>query len=69
MELVGVVTKFDEARGDGLITGDTGELFYFHCVALRDGSRHVDVGTRVSAQRSVGHLGEDEATDITVHST
>ena len=69
MRVRGVVTNFDESRGDGLITGVSGELFYFHCVAIRDGSRHIDVGTSVSARRTVGHLGEDEASDVTGDAT
>jgi cold shock CspA family protein len=60
----GLVEAFDEHRGDGLIRGEDSEGFYFHCVNIADGSRTIAVGERVSAQRSVGHLGRDEATEI-----
>jgi hypothetical protein len=43
---------------------DEGAGLYFHCVNIADGSRSVAVGETVSARRSVGHLGHDEATDI-----
>ncbi len=61
MILKGRVATFDEQRGDGRISGDHGESFYFHCVNIADGSRSVDQGQRVTARRGVGHLGHDEA--------
>jgi cold shock CspA family protein len=64
MNVLGVVTKFDEARGDGQVTADSGELFYFHCVSISDGTRYLDVGTRVTARRQVGHKGEDQVVDV-----
>jgi cold shock CspA family protein len=60
----GRVESFDERRGDGLMRTDEGAGLYFHCVNIADGSRSVAVGETVSARRSVGHLGHDEATDI-----
>jgi cold shock CspA family protein len=60
----GRVEAFDQLRGDGLIRREDGEGFYFHCVNIADGSRTIAVGQTVSAQRSVGHLGHDEATAI-----
>lgn len=58
--ITGVVEEFSERRGDGLVRADNGELLYFHCVSILDGSRRVEPGTRVTAQRSVGRLGRDE---------
>lgn len=43
----GTVTQFDEARGLGTVTSDTGSRWPFHCVSLADGSRTVDPGARV----------------------
>jgi cold shock CspA family protein len=57
----GRVENFDELRGDGVLTNDEGTEFYFHCVNIADGSRSVNPGQRVTAQRGVGHLGHDEA--------
>lgn len=61
MIIEGRVELFDELRGDGVITGDDGTSFYFHCVNIADGSRSVNPGQRVSARRGAGHLGRDEA--------
>lgn len=60
MNVLGVVHSFDDRRGDGFVLSDDGESFYFHCVSISDGSRHVDEGERISARRSVGHRGRDE---------
>ena len=64
MELRGQVETFDEHRGDGLLRSDHGEGLYFHCVDIADGSRRIALGQVVSARRSVGHLGHDEAREI-----
>jgi hypothetical protein len=56
----GVVGAFSDVRGDGVVVTDAGESLYFHCVALLDGTRTIDVGTVVTGQRRVGHLGSDE---------
>lgn len=64
MELRGRIESFDEHRGDGLLRSDRGEGLYFHCVDIADGSRCVAPGQVVSARRSVGHLGHDEAREI-----
>lgn len=60
MKVLGVVNSFDDDRGDGFVLSDAGETFYFHCVSISDGSRHVDDGERICARRSVGHRGRDE---------
>jgi len=60
----GVVESFDDRRGDGVVRCDDGERLYFHCVSIADGTRHIDVGTRVEVTRHVGHLGHDEARDV-----
>ena len=62
--LSGRVEAFDDHRGDGRLRTDEGEVFYFHCVNIADGSRRVEVGERVTARRGVGHLGRDEAFDV-----
>ena len=64
MTFEAAVVSFDEARGDGTLRDARGEEFYFHCVGIVDGSRHVDVGAAVRARRRVGLRGHDEATDV-----
>jgi cold shock CspA family protein len=60
----GVVETFDERRGDGIVRSDHGERFYFHCVSIANGTRRIDPGVRVRAQRRVGHVGRDEVVDV-----
>lgn len=64
MNVEGVVETFDERRGDGFMVSDAGEMFYFHCVSISDGTRSIDEGTHVVATRHVGHVGRDEVTDV-----
>ena len=61
----GSVSEFDEARGLGAVTADDGPVFSFHCTQVTDGSRHIDVGTRVVFSVSPGHLGRVEARALT----
>lgn len=61
--LTGVISVFDELRGDGEFTTD-GKRFYFHCVNIADGTRSIGVGISANARRIVGHLGHDEVTDV-----
>ena len=60
----GIVAAFDEARGDGVLDDAHGQEFYFHCVPIADGTRQVDAGARVRAQRVVGLRGRDEAAQL-----
>lgn len=64
--LRGLVESFDDLRGDGTVVTDDGERFYFHCVAIADGTRTIAPGSVVSMRRGVGHLGRDEAVAIGV---
>jgi CspA family cold shock protein len=43
----GSVTEFDESRGLGEITDETGTVFTFHCVEIGDGTRSIAIGTPV----------------------
>ena len=63
MRIEGVVVGCDDHRGDGWIEQD-GDRWYFHCVAIADGSRHVDNGLEVIGIRVVGHRGVDEVSDV-----
>ncbi len=74
---VGVVSAFDEARGLGTVTGGVrdeenegavdgdGRTWTFHCTAIADGSRTIEVGARVAFDVVPGHLGRMEATRVT----
>jgi cold shock CspA family protein len=62
---IGVVIEFDEPRGLGVVRGDDGSTYGFHCTALADGTRHVYPGTRVAFSLAAGHLGRYEARALT----
>jgi hypothetical protein len=62
--VLGHVERFDDRRGDGVVRGDDGEGFGFHCVAITDGTRQIAPGTRVRARRSVGLRGRDEVSEL-----
>jgi len=64
MRMRGVVVEFDEPRGLGEITTDLGAHYPFHCTAISDGTRAIDVGARVQFVVAAGPLGRTEATDI-----
>ena len=59
----GQVVAFDEPRGLGTIEAD-GTSFGFHCTALLDGTRAVDLGTTVTFEVRPAGRGRWEATRI-----
>lgn len=60
---VGVVTQFDPLVGLGQIRDDTGSMLGFHCIAISDGTRTIEVGARVRFEL-LAKLGRYEATAI-----
>jgi cold shock CspA family protein len=60
----GVVDEFDDPRGLGTVLGDDGRRYGFHCTAVADGSRSIEVGARITFVLAAGHLGRLEARDI-----
>jgi cold shock CspA family protein len=60
----GEVVAFDEHVGLGTVRGDDGRSLPFHCTAIADGSRTIDVGTRVVYDVVPGHLGRYEAAGL-----
>jgi len=61
--MTGTVTAFDAAVGLGTITpssGSGGSVVQFHCVAIADGSRVIEVGTVVE-YALIPKLGRYEA--------
>jgi cold shock CspA family protein len=59
----GLVVEFDEPRGLGVVEAE-GERYPFHCTALLDGTRAVEVGTAVSFEVRPAGMGRWEATEI-----
>jgi cold shock CspA family protein len=62
--MYGAVSSFDERRGLGEITDDSGQVWPFHCAEIADGSRKIDVGQRVSFVTKF-HVTRVEAFGIT----
>jgi CspA family cold shock protein len=61
----GVVSEFDEPRGLGTVVDDGGTRYAFHCTQVVDGSRRIEVGSRVVFVLVPGHLGRLEARQLT----
>lgn len=57
---------FDAQRGWGLVRADNGEELAFHCTAVADGSRHIEVGASVVFVVVPGRLGRFEARQLVV---
>lgn len=64
MQLEGTVTAFDFDAGHGRVRADDGDELFFHCTAIADGSRNIDVGARVHFLVVPGHNGRWEATHL-----
>lgn len=60
----GCVRAFDEHRGLGTLVDDQGAAWPFHCTAIADGSRTIEVGASVMFRAVPGHLGRMEAADV-----
>jgi hypothetical protein len=63
---VGVVSSFDARVGLGTLALDDGRTVGFHATQLLDGTRHVEVGARVTATLVAWHAGRIEASHIDV---
>ena len=59
----GTVTDFDEPRGLGTIESG-GSEYPFHCTAILDGSRTIEVGADVTFQVRPAGMGRWEAAEI-----
>ncbi len=57
----GAVEQFDAERGIGWVAGAEGGRYFFHCTAIADGTRSIDVGAKVTFEVVPGHLGLWEA--------
>ena len=59
-----MVAGFDAAVGLGVVEGDDGREYPFHCTQIADGSRTIDPAARVEFDVVPGHLGRWEAASI-----
>jgi cold shock CspA family protein len=63
--LAGRVDSFDDPRGYGTVRADDGRgPWFFHCTAIADGTRTIEVGASVTFEVVAGHLGHYEAIDL-----
>ena len=60
----GTVVSFEEDRGLGTVADELGSTFDFHCSAITDGSRAVEVGRPVAFVVRPGHRGRLEAREL-----
>lgn len=60
----GTVTAFDEPAGLGTLRDDDGTEVPFHCVAIADGTRTIEVGAAVTYRLVPRHLGRWEADEL-----
>ncbi len=62
----GRVVGFDDHAGFGTVRAEDGSEYFFHCTAIADGSRTIEVGADVSFHVVPGHHGRWEAAEVTV---
>jgi cold shock CspA family protein len=60
----GSVESFDEEVGLGVVRGEDGVGYPFHCTQVADGSRRIDHGVTVWFEVVAGHQGRWEASSI-----
>jgi cold shock CspA family protein len=60
----GRVEVFDDAAGLGVVQGDDGSSYPFHCTQIAGGTRTIEPETVVEFGVMPGHLGRWEATDL-----
>jgi CspA family cold shock protein len=66
-EQTGTVAAFDEHAGVGTVRADDGRELFFHCTAIADGSRTIEVGAAVRFEVVPGHNGRWEAAQVVPH--
>jgi len=61
----GVVVSFDDHKGYGTVrSAEDGTELFFHCTAIADGTRTIEVGAEVEYDVVAGHLGRWEAANL-----
>lgn len=64
MRGIGTVATFEDSPGYGTVADDDGNEWFFHCTAIADGTRTIEVGTAVVFDVTAGRLGRWEAANI-----
>ena len=64
--LAGRVASFDDPRGIGVVVDSDGNEYPFHCTAILDGTRTIEVGAQVTFMVAAGRLGNWEATAVAI---
>ncbi len=59
----GIVSAFDAPSGLGVVRGDDGVEYPFHCIEIADGTREIEAGTAVTFS-ILAKLGRYEAAEI-----
>jgi cold shock CspA family protein len=62
--VIGTVTGFSASSAQGTVATTNGNEYWFHCVAIADGTRTIAVGEAVTFSLSPGQMGRDEAIEI-----
>lgn len=60
---IGEVRAFDRQVGLGEIRTESGTTYPFHCIAIADGTRTIELGTRVAFE-ILAKMGRYEATAV-----
>ena len=60
----GSVVSFDDPRGIGTVVDADGGEHFFHCPAIADGTRTIEVGAAVDFEVVPGRQGRWEATNL-----
>lgn len=56
-ERTGRVAVFDDRVGAGTVIDDRGDIWWFHCTAIADGTRSIDAETPVRIEVGTGPNG------------
>jgi cold shock CspA family protein len=62
--VTGRVVEFDDHRGLGVVEGDDGSRYPFHCTAIVDGTRTIPSGAQVEFDVVAGPIGRYEAASV-----
>lgn len=62
--MTGRILTYDGQKGYGTVRAGDGRELFFHCTAIDDGSRSIEVGVAVTFDVVAGHLGRYEATAL-----
>lgn len=65
----GRVAEYDDHKGYGWIEDSGGHRLFFHCTAIADGSRCIEVGTGVTFELIQGRMGPEATNISSAHDT